>query len=146
MMVQIFKKDGYFDLKLIYGFFRAAKDGQYSVTMQRVRKVNTDEQKGYLWGCVYPLVLDALIDAGWDNITDCKQVHALCLDKFAKTKAINYQTGEIVEFPDSTAEMNTVEMMTYTDKIREWAREYLNTEIPDPDPNWRTRQEYSKQR
>ena len=52
MTVQIFKKDGYFDLKLIYGFFRAAKDGQYSVTMQRVRKVNTDEQKGYLWGCV----------------------------------------------------------------------------------------------
>ena len=137
MTVQVFKQDGLFDLKLIYGFFRAAKDGQYSVTMERVRKVNTDLQKGYLWGCVYPLVLDGLLDAGWDNFTDTKQDHAFCLNKFAKTKAVNYQTGEVVEFPDSTAGMTTIEMSTYTDKIREWAKDYLNISIPDPDPRWR---------
>ncbi len=144
MMVQVFKQDGLFDLRLVYGFFRAAKDGQYSVTIDRVRKANTDQQKGYLWGCVYPLVLDGLLDAGWDNFTDVKQVHALCLDKFAKTKAINYQTGEVVEFPDSTADMNTIEMSTYTDKIREWAKEYLNISIPDPDPRWRERNSTQK--
>jgi hypothetical protein len=136
MTVQILKQDGMFDLKLIYSFFRAAKNGQYSVTMDRVRKRNTDKQKGYLWGCVYPLILDALLDAGWDDIYDVNQVHSLCLDKFARTRAVNYHTGEVVEFPESTATMNTIQMSTYTDKVREWARDYLNIEIPDPDPNW----------
>lgn len=137
MTVQVIKRFGLFDLKLIYGFFRAAKDGQYSVTMERVRRVNTCEQKGYLWGCVYPLVLDALLDAGWDCFTDVNQVHTFCLNKFTSEQAVNYHTGEVITFPKSTAVMDTVQMSTYTDKIRDWAREYLNTEIPDPDKNWK---------
>lgn len=137
MTVQVIKRLGLFDLKLIYGFFRAAKDGQYSVTMERVRKRNTQDQKGYLWGCVYPLVLDALLDAGWDCFTDIQQVHAFCLNKFTSKQVVNYHTGEIIELPQSTAIMDTVQMTTYTDKIRDWAREYLATEIPDPDKNWK---------
>lgn len=137
MTVQIIKRLGLFDLRLVYAFFRAAKDGQYSVTMERVRKVNTRDQKGYLWGCVYPLVLDGLLNLGWDSFTDVNQVHAFCLQKFTTEKAVNYHTGEIISFPSSTAVMNTVQMSTYTDKIREWAKEYLNVAIPEPDPNWK---------
>lgn len=137
MTLQIFKAGGLFDLKLIYAFFRAARDGQYSVKIERVRRAKSNDQLGYLWGCVYPLVLDGLLDAGWDDFTDVEQVHEYCKATFAKQQIVNYQTGEVIEFPHSTALMNTMQMLTYTDAIRKWAREYLSTEIPDPDPAWK---------
>jgi hypothetical protein len=33
--------------------------------------------------------------------------------------------------------MDTLTFSTYCEKLREYASEYLNVEIPDPDPNWR---------
>ena len=45
---------------------------------------------------------------------------------------------EIVEFPSSTATMDTVQFSTYCEKLREYGREFLGIEIPDPDKYWRT--------
>ena len=54
---------------------------------------------------------------------------------------INRETGEIVKFPSSTSRMSTVEFSAYCEKLREYAREYLNVEIPDPDKYWRLRED-----
>lgn len=82
-------------------------------------------------------MLDALIDAGWDDFTNTEQVHEFCKSQFTKESAVNKFTGEIVEFPHSTANMDTVTFSTYVDKIRDFAKEFLNVEIPDPDKFWR---------
>ena len=138
-MIQIEKRNGYFDLKAVYGLFRAAKDGVYSISMKRVRKSRTTDQNGWLWGCVYPLLLDGLIDAGW-GFTDVEQVHEFFKSQMTQDKAINYHTGEVVEFPSSTALMDTVTFSTYVEKLRSYASEYLGLDIPDPDVNWRNKQ------
>lgn len=134
-MIMIEKMHGYFDLKAVYTVLRAAKDGNYSITIKRVHKNRTNDQNGWLWGCVYPILLDALLDAGWE-FTSTEQVHEFFKNQFTKDSAVNHDTGEIVEFPHSTAEMDTVTFSTYVEKLIDYAREYLNTEIPDPDINW----------
>jgi hypothetical protein len=58
-------------------------------------------------------------------------------------EVVNKETGEIVKFPSSTAKMDTVTFSSYCEKLREYAREYLNIEIPDPDKFWRIRADES---
>lgn len=135
-MIQVVKTNGLFDLRAVYAILRASKDGLYAITIKRVRKNRTSDQNGWLWGCVYPILLDGLIDAGWE-FTSIEQVHEFFKAQFTRDKAINYHTGEIVEFPTSTAIMDTVTFSTYVEQLRTYASEFLGVDIPDPDKNWR---------
>ncbi|HBG40220.1 MAG TPA: hypothetical protein DDW85_02250 [Porphyromonadaceae bacterium] len=135
--VLIDKVRGLFDLKPIYEYLETRKDGKYLLDIKLVRRPRTLDQNGWLWGCVYPLLLDALIDAGWE-FTSVEQVHEFFKSQMTIDKVINKHTGEIIEFPASTATMDTVTFSSYIENLREYAKEFLNIEIPDPDPNWRS--------
>ncbi len=110
-------------------------------TIQRLeivgkRKLRTDDQNGWLWGCVYPILLCALNEAGWE-FTNADQVHEFFKGLFLKEQMVNKHTGEIIEFPNSTAKMDTLTFSTYVDKLKDYGEEYLGIRIPDPDPNWK---------
>ena len=137
--VRIQKASGLFDLKSLYEWFRQALDGIYLVEIKRVRKPRSNDQNGWLWGCIYPMLLDGLNDAGWDFV-DVEQVHDFFKAQMTADKVVNKETGEIIEFPRSTARMDTVAFSTYCERLRDYAREYLNVEIPDPDKYWRLRE------
>lgn len=136
MKILIDKVGGYFNLQNIYTFFRAASDGSYMLSVTKQRKGRTLNQNEWLWGCVYPILLDGLLDAGWE-FTSVEQVHEFFKARFAKEKVVNYDTGEIVELPKSTASMDTQQFSTYVDMLRDYAADYLNVNIPEPDKNWR---------
>lgn len=102
------------------------------------RKKRTGDQNAWLWGCIYPMFLQAAINEGWDY-TSVEQVHEFCKNIFTKDSVVNRETGEIVTFPRSTSVMTTLEFFTYCDLIRDHALEYFYIEIPEPDPEWRTR-------
>ena len=137
--VRIQKTSGLFDLKSLYEWFKQALDGIYQVEVKKVRKPRSNDQNGWLWGCIYPMLLDGLNDAGWDFV-DVEQVHDFFKAQMTADKVVNKETGEIIEFPRSTARMDTVAFSTYCERLREYAREYLNVEIPDPDKYWRLRE------
>lgn len=137
--VIIKKVDGLFDLKPLYTWFKQALDGMYQMEVKVVRKPRTNDQNGWLWGCIYPMLLDALLDAGWDFVS-VEQVHEFFKAQMTADKVVNKHTGEIISFPTSTATMDTVTFSTYCDKLREYGREYLGIEIPDPDRYWRMRE------
>ena len=131
-------ENGKASLAQLAGYLSTKPDGPYIVTVQRMRPKRTASQNEWLWGCVYPMLLDALIDAGWE-FTDTKQVHEFFKAQLAEDKVVNKETGEIVSFPRSTALMDTATFSAYCEKLREYAREFLNTEIPDPDKLWKCR-------
>lgn len=83
------------------------------------------------------MLLEALLDAGWEFVS-VEQVHEFFKARITSESVVNRHTGEIVEFPSSTATMNTVQFSTYCERLREYGREYLNVEIPDPDKYWRS--------
>jgi hypothetical protein len=135
-MKKIFiEKRGICNLQALNNALSDAPDGIYSLEIKKVRKKRSLNQNEWLWGCIYPMLMDALIHEGWE-FTDTEQVHGFFKVQMVKDRVINKHTGEIIEFPASTTEMDTLTFATYCDKLREYAHEYLNLEIPDPDPDW----------
>lgn len=51
---------------------------------------------------------------------------------FSDKKVLNRQTGEVVTIPSSTKEMDTTTFSAYCEKLRDYGREFLGVEIPDP--------------
>ena len=138
--VTVEKENGLFNLNKLYVWFVQAEDGIYLVEVKKVRKPRSNDQNAWLWGCIYPLLLDAMIDAGWE-FTNTEQLHEFFKAQMTADEVVNRETGEIVKFPSSTSSMSTVDFSAYCEKLREYAREYLNVEIPDPDKYWRLRED-----
>ena len=138
--LQIRKDNGLFTLRPLYDWLNGALDGLYELGIKKVRKPRTNDQNGWLWGCIYPMLLDALIDAGWE-FTSCEQVHEYFKALLATTEVVNRHTAEVVRFPGSTAEMDTVAFSSYCERLRDYGWEYLGVEIPDPDRYWRSLRE-----
>lgn len=134
--VLVEKKGGLFNLAPLYSWFSQVCDGIYRIEVKKVRKPRSNDQNGWLWGCIYPKLLEALLDAGWEFVS-VEQVHEFFKAQMTADKVVNKHTGEIIEFPGSTAMMDTVTFSTYCEKLREYAREFLNIEIPDPDRFWK---------
>jgi len=110
-------------------------DGRYRVTVDKYRKSKSNPQLGYLFACIYPLVLKALNDAGWEY-TSVDQVDIKLKSMFAGQEIVNRNTGEIETIPQLKRDMTTTEFSTYTNAIRDWCSEYLNTYIPEPMENF----------
>ena len=108
------------------------QNGKYRLTIEKYRRNKSNAQLGYLFANVYPFVLQGLNDAGWE-FTNISQVDALCKKMFAHTEILNRDTGEIMDIPELKRDMTTTDMMTYIDAIRNWASEYLNIVIPEPE-------------
>lgn len=131
----VHKVKGLFDLKPLYDSLKDCLDGVYRIELWKVRKPRSNDQNGWLWGCIYPMLLDGLINTGWE-FTSIEQVHEFFKSQITKEEVINPHTGEIIKFPKSTAQMDTVTFAAYCEKLREYGREYLNIKIPDPDKFW----------
>jgi len=131
----VIKQDGMCNLQPLWEWFSRTLDGHYRVEITRVRRKRTLDQNGWLFGCIYPMLLKALNDQGWE-FTNVAQVHDFFKSLLWKQRFVNRHTGEIVELPQSTTEMDTVQFSTYCEKLRDYGREFLGVEIPDPDPLW----------
>jgi hypothetical protein len=107
-------------------------NGRYRITVDKYRKNKSNPQLGYLFAGVYPLVLKALNDAGWE-FTSVDEVDEYCKSMFSSREVLNRHTGEILDIPGLKRDMTTTEMMTYVEAIRDWASEYLNVYIPEPE-------------
>lgn len=112
-------------------FLETSPVGEYVCTVQRKQRRRTTPQNAYLWAVVYPMLLTGLRQAGWE-FTDCEQVHHFFKQHVAGESFINRKTGEAVTLPGSTAAMSTLEFETYIDRLRRYAEQYLNIEIPEP--------------
>lgn len=117
--------------ELLYKELTELPKGKYRLLIETYRKKKSNPQLGYLFACVYPLVLKALNDAGWE-FTSIEEVDEYCKSMFASREVLNRHSGEILEVPGLKRDMTTTEMMTYVDAIRDWASEYLNVYIPEP--------------
>lgn len=125
-------RDGGMDISELVQAAALLPSGTYGATLTRLHNPRTVMQNRYLWAVVYPHVLRGLQDAGWDDFTSVDEVHEFMKARFGATKAVNRATGETVEFPSSTAKMDTGQMSAYIDKVRDFAEEYLGTYIPEP--------------
>jgi hypothetical protein len=110
--------------------------GKYRIIIEKYRRKASQDQFGWLYGSIYPLMLIALNNAGYE-FTNIDQVDTFCKSMWANKELLNRETGEIMKIPLSKSEFKTVDHMAYVSNIRAYASEYLSTYIEDPDPNWK---------
>ena len=144
--LQLIKSNGQScDLSTMQKVMDLQSEGTYLVTIKRVTRRNSSPQRGYLFGCVYPLLIPALLDAGWDandlglNKPDhqLEEFNHFCESYFGGQIATNHHTGEIIHIPAQVSKMDTVQFSSFVENIRNYASEYLNIDIPEPDKDWR---------
>jgi hypothetical protein len=114
-----------FDLNLL-----AFEGKEIEGTLRRKRNKRSLLQNSYYHGCVVPAVRFALNEAGFKM--SVLQVHELLKFKFLKDEVINETTGEIITTIGSTTGLTKSAFMDYIAEIQQWAAEYLNCVIPDP--------------
>lgn len=103
---------------------------EVEITIRKKRKKRSLSQNNFYWGAVVPIVREALYDAG--IIMNNEETHELLKLKCNPVEVINKKTGEVISTMGSTTKLTTSEFMDYVSKIKHWAREYLNIEIPEP--------------
>jgi hypothetical protein len=116
--------------------YQSLPKGNYSVTVEKWRNKASYSQFGWLYGCIYPLTLIALNDAGYE-FTTIDEVDNFWKMLFANKELLIRETGQIITVPLSKKEFLTIDHMAYCSNIRNFCEKYLNTYIPEPDPNWK---------
>ena len=119
--------------------------GKYvTVTISDARKISKN-QYGYLWGVIYKLigrqyVLDKVNDGiAWDK----KEMHNFFCTLFLEKKEVFHPyTGELVGVAQTTtSDLKMRDMaLQFMENVIAWAAEYMNLNIPPPDPKWRENQ------
>jgi len=106
------------------------------------------KQNKYYFGVVVPMIFDRLIDLGYQtcdlvqrqdefsqNLT-LEDVHEFLKQQFNRSTLFSETTGDILgSVGASTKTLSAVDFIAYTDRIKQWAAEYLDIDIPDPDPS-----------
>jgi hypothetical protein len=114
----------------------ALPKGKYKLTIAKYFRKASHPQFKYLYGLVYPLSMIALNDTGYEFV-NIDQVDAFWKSMFANKEVLNRETGEILKIPLSKSEFMTIDENAYCDAIRNYVSEYLSTNIPDPEINWK---------
>ncbi len=132
-MDSIFVKveNGRYDARPLLNYLSTRKDGQYKLDVVMVRKKRSLSQNAWLWGCIYPMLLNGLNAQGWE-FTTCDEVHEFFKTLFMQRTYVNKDTGEVIKMPNSTAKMTTIVFSEYCEQLRKYAYEFLNLIIPDP--------------
>ena len=106
------------------------KDGDYILSIERKKRKRSLSQNAYYWGVVVENVKSGLLDIGYRMTKE--DTHEFLKGKFHIIEKVNENTGEILKAVGGTSEMTTSQMMDYFSEITQWAAEYLNIQIPQP--------------
>jgi hypothetical protein len=130
------------------------KDGFYWMNIEKFYKQRSGQQNRAKFGIAYK-ILRSLFSESFGYQVSTEWVHEFCKERFLpgdyvdqlkveweqNKVLVNYETGQEIEIPFrlTTTKMSTVQEMEYYKNMQLFCAEFFNTEIPDPDPNYRTK-------
>lgn len=128
--VHIHKKDGRWNATALRIVMDGLPEGSYAVTIDKDKKKRTSPQNRYYFGVVVEIIRQALSTA-WGERLSKQSTHEILRLKFlAEDKRIGEE--EVLTTIKSTTELDTIDMVEYTEQCRGFAEEYLGVTIPDP--------------
>lgn len=126
-------KNGKFTLSAaneIKNFLVPLEGKEVEITLKKARSKRTDRQNRYYFGCVVPIVCEALKDLGHDlNKVEC---HEWLKMKFNYTSVADREGNHIADVPRSTTTLTKTEFGEYIERVAQWCSEMLNITIPEP--------------
>jgi hypothetical protein len=106
----------------------AGKEVEIKISKRQIKR--SQQQNRYYWGAVVPIVTTGLIDAGYR--VNQEDAHIYMKSRFLIETIVSDKTGEILPTVGSTTKLTTVQFMEYIAEVQQWAAEFLNVVIPDP--------------
>ena len=105
-------------------------DGRYHFTIKK-KNNRSSNQNRFWWGAMLPLVKQGLKDAGYNEVKTNEDAHEVLKALFLK-KHISNGDGVALEMSGSTTELSTIEFNELIANVQQWAAEFLNVIVPDP--------------
>ena len=122
-----FKKN----IKMIRSAVLQYEGKEIEIIFKRKYKQRSHQQNRFYWGVIVPM-FQGLIFESWGEIRSAEEIHEILKAECNYEERVNPTTGEIKRFPKSTAELTTAEWLDYEQKIRQFALDFFNTTIPEP--------------
>lgn len=115
--------------------------GRYKLSVEKLHRKATPKQFGYLFGYLYPLMLQAAYENGYttDDFKDIEELDLWAKARWANKAITNRDTGEVMKIPISKAKFVTIDEMLYVNTIRDFLAEYWGVVTLDPNPNWKNK-------
>jgi len=118
----VFSRDHFInDLKALSGSL-------IQIVVSKAGKRSTPQNR-YYWGAVLPIIREALKDLGMQLSTE--QVHDMMKFKFLLVEYVT-SDGDVIKSIGSSKHLTKEQFNEYIESIKQWASEYLNVYIPDP--------------
>jgi len=86
-------------------------------------------QNSYYWSVVIPHIIKGLEYAGY--MVGEIEAHEFLKVRFNSVQ-LEIKDGEMISIPRTTTDLNTIEFMTYLERIKVFASESLGIYIPEP--------------
>lgn len=93
-----------------------------NVSVEKQTRRRSNDQNEWYWGVILKLISE-------HTGQDPQSLHVAFKYKFSEKITLN---GLVI--PQSTRTRDTISFSEYCESIRQWAREFLNLDIPDPKP------------
>ena len=113
--------------------------GRYKMTIEKFHRKATNKQFSYLYGIVYPMMLQAAWENGYttDDFKDVEELDMWAKARWASKCVTNRDTGEVIRIPITKSKFVTIDENLYCETLRTFVSEFWGVYIPDPNPNWR---------
>jgi len=129
--IQIRKGKFASNLNLVRDILKSFEGLTIDVTFAKRINKRSNRQNAYYWGVIIPIIQNA-IRQEWGEIWNKEQTHEFLLTNHNYEELVNEETGEIVRKVRRSSSNNTVEQEEYHERIRVFAKEFFNTDIPFP--------------
>jgi hypothetical protein len=114
-------------------------DCEVDVILRTHSNTISNQQRRYFFGVIADIMLTMFNDAG--TKCDLNDVIMFLKEKWLFREELNPITGRVIKshisLSDNSTGLSREEFQKHKESIQQFAMENLNTEIPDPDPNWR---------
>lgn len=104
--------------------------GLYRLEITKCRGQRTLQQNAYYWSVVVPSVKIGVEDVTGE-LQSTEAIHEMLKQKFLSKEVVHADTGKIIgSMTKSTEDLDITEFTVYLDQISQFARDYLNVEVP----------------
>lgn len=103
--------------------------GIQRIEICQYRERRSDKQNSRYWPCIVAPFADWLREQG-DTFTNL-QAHELLKHKFLRKTFVDTQSGEALDYTQSTTELDTAEFTHYMEDCENWLAEFCGIIVPE---------------
>jgi hypothetical protein len=107
------------------------RDGKYLIKIEKVFRQRSNNQNAFYWGPFLTDLKDLLYQEGM-AFANKHELHEWLKWTYNRKEIVNEKTGEVVEYPGSTTDLETYNFEAFMNLIRESMRDMYSYELIYP--------------